>query len=253
MDIKLLGKRYRQVLNQHSPEILMAIGVSGTLTTAILSVRSTFRLVSDLVDDDEYQYFLEAYRMEKAKIAWKYYIPPAISTIATISAVMASSRVSSTRTGAAIAAYSLSETAFREYREKVVETIGQRKDQKIHDAVMEARVKSDPVSTREVIIAGSGEVLCYDALTGRYFNSSMETIRKAQNDINEQIFNDMYASHNDFFSRIGLPTTRYGEEQGWNIDTALRIEFSTVLSDDGRPCLCIDYKLSPSPSFYKVN
>ena len=98
---------------------------------------------------------------------------------------------------------------------------------------------------KEVIITGSGEVLCYETITGRYFNSSVETIRQAQNTLNAEMLNEMYVSLNDLFREIGLPVTGYGEEVGWTVDKQLDIQFSTVLSDDGRPAVAIGYNYTP--------
>ena len=150
------------------------------------------------------------------------------------------------------AAYSISEKAFSEYKEKVIEKIGENKEQKVRDEIAQDQVNRNPVSTREVIITGNGDVLCYDSITGRYFQSNVESLRKAMNDTNHQIINDMYASLNDFYNRIGLPMTPYASEVGWNADRLLELQFSTVLSEDGRPCISVSYPLSPIRDYFRL-
>ena len=110
------------------------MAISGTLTTAILSVRATYKLLKHVYyfEVDDFEEFIDSSNVDKVKVTWRYYIPPTISGVVTISAIIAASRIRDGRTGAAVAACSLSETALREYREKVVETIGANKDQKIH-------------------------------------------------------------------------------------------------------------------------
>lgn len=84
------------------------------------------------------------------------------------------------------------------YQEKVVETIGEKKEQQIRDEVAKEQVAKNPVSKNEVIITGGGETLCYDSLSGRYFKSDIEKLRKAVNELNHTMVNDMCASLNDY-------------------------------------------------------
>ena len=104
---------------------------------------------------------------------------------------------------------------------------------------------------KEVIIAGNGAVLCYDSLTGRYFNSSVETLRKAQNDINAEAIMNQYASQNDFYRMVDLPLLALGEEAGWRPDNLLELDFSTQLTEDGRPCLVVGYSTAPIRGYWK--
>ncbi len=76
----------------------------------------------------------------------------------------------------------------------------------------------------------------------------METVRRAVNDVNEQIFQEMYASLNDFFNRIGIPASRVGSEVGWTTDNKLEVRYSTQLVG-GRPCVVIDYHKEPIRKF----
>jgi len=66
------------------------------------------------------------------------------------------------------------------------------------------------------------------------------------------VLNDFYASLSDFYDLIGLPTTSFSDEVGWNSDRLLELQFSTVLSDDGRPCISIDFRTVPIRDYYKV-
>ena len=157
------------------------------------------------------------------------------------------------RAAAVAAAYTISEKAFSEYKEKVVERLGTPKEQKIRDEVAQDRVTKNPPNERETIITGGGEVLCYEAFTGRYFKSDMETLKKAQNDLNYVMLNDGYASLSDFYNKIDLPTTSYSDEIGWTSDKLLELNFSTVLSDDGRPCISIDFMAAPVRDYYKLH
>lgn len=244
----------RKTVIDNSPSILTAVAVTGVVSTALLTGKASFQ-AAEIIRKEEFEqtFWEEQSFQDRVRLVWKLYIPAAVTGGATIVCVIGANTVSSRRNAALISAYSLAETAFKEYKTKVVETIGVNKEQKIRDEVARERVEQDPVSTREVYITGNGDVLCYETMTGRYFQSSMETLRKAQNDINAQIINSMYASQNDFCRLIGLPSTGYGEEVGWNTSNMLDLQFSTVLSDTGKPCLAIGYSVTPVRDYYKFN
>ncbi len=112
---------------------------------------------------------------------------------------------------------------------------------------------NDPVDKQQVIITGGGEVLCYDLYTGRYFQSSMETLKKAQNDLNYTVLNHQYASLTDFYSLIGLSSTKSSDDVGWNADKLLELRFSATISDDGRPCITLDFVVAPIRNFFSVH
>lgn len=143
-------------------------------------------------------------------------------------------------------AYSLSEAAFAEYREKAAETVGEKKEAEIRDKVAKAQIERDPVSGHEVIMTGKGDTLCYDVVSGRYFKSSIEKIRRAENVLNRKLMDEMYVSLNEFYYELGLKCTGMGNELGWNVDDGLiDLHFSTQLSEDETPCLVVDYHIAP--------
>ena len=87
----------------------------------------------------------------------------------------------------------------------------------------------------------AGTVLCHESYTGRYFECDMETLRKAENEINSRIVKHDRASLNDLYYILGLGATSYSDNVGWDSARLLELEFSTVLSQDGKPCLAFDY------------
>ena len=244
-----LTKSFSRFLSEHSPAIMTGTAVAGVASTAFLTARSAFEASNVLVDNESSVNPLT--NKQKAQLTWKLYIPPAVSGVVTVVLIIASDRVSSRRTKALMSMYSIAETALGEYKDKVIETIGANKELKIRDAVAADRVEKNPVSSNQVIVTSGGSVLCYESMTGRYFQSDMESIRKAINDTNARCMNDMYASLNDFYDFVGLPRTDYGEEVGWGVDHMMSAEFTTTLSEDNRPCIVITYPDFPRTRYYK--
>jgi Family of unknown function (DUF6353) len=246
------------LVKNNSSTILTAAGVVGTVGTAYLAGRASFKaaeiiaeekkIVNHSVAPEQDPVYLTTGR--KVQLVWRHYLPAAGIGVLTITSIIAANRISSKKIAALAFASGVSERAFQEYKDKVVEKLGARQDQKIHDEVAQDRMR-DPGNSREIILAGTGEVLCYDMLTGRYFQSTMEEIKRAENKINYELIHYMSASLSSFYDEIGLPATDYTDSVGWNMGNNMEVRFSTTMSQDNRPCLAIDFSRSPIPNYEK--
>lgn len=246
--IHQLVRTVQGTLKANSPTILTSVAAAGAVTTMLLTARSSVQAYKALLAEIEDHGPIEDPK-EILKITWKYYIPPVLSCGLTVATIISANSISSKRNAALISAYSISEKAFHEYRDKVTEQIGENKERKVRDAIAQDKVAEKPVSSSEVIITGGGDVICYESYTGRYFKSDMEKLRKAQNDFNAWLLSDMYASLNSWFGLIGLQPTTMGDELGWNADQQLEVQFSSVLDETGKPALVIGYNYLPRPGY----
>lgn len=241
--VKFKGQA-KQLLRSNSPVILTAIGVSGTLSTAYLAGKASYAAAERIRAYEKWHGRTDDTK-ERVKVlvpeVWQLYIPTAISAGITVSSIILASRVSSKRTAAITAAYSISEKAFAEYKDKIAEKFGEQKEQTVRDEIAQDKVTENPPVDKSVIITGTGNVLCCELETGRYFNSDMETLRKAQNDVNAKLLREMYATLSDFYYLVGLPYTSHSSDIGWESDRQMELIFSTVMSEDDRPCIAFDY------------
>ena len=252
LNVSKLCKDAKTIVSKRSPEILTGLGIAGMVTTTVLAVRATPKALK-LIEDAQYEKRESLTVSEKIKVAWKPYIPAAITGITSITCVIGASSVNAKRNAAIAAAYNLSQTALTEYKEKVVETIGEKKEQVIKDKIAKDKVENNPVTKSEVIITGKGNTLCYDTFNGRYFYSDIDQIKKAINELNRKMLNEMYVSLNDFYSELDLKPSNNGYELGWKLDDGLiEVDFSSQISDDGRPCLVIDYLVAPRYDYSKL-
>jgi Family of unknown function (DUF6353) len=241
-----------QFTKQNSPTILSAIAVGGVIATAVLAVRATpkaVKRIQALGDGGE----LEVKKTEIVKETWPLYIPAGLSGMATIACIIGANQIGIRRNAALLAAYTLVDSTFREYKDKVVEQIGKEKEARVGDAIMEDRIRQDPNAKEVIIIAGKDQ-LCYESLTGRYFRGDIEDIRRAENEINRKIVtSDMYASQNDFYDEIGLPHVDIGDELGWSIDNPIRVIFSSHLNEcTGEPALAVRYEKPPRRGYAEL-
>lgn len=246
LDISKIIRSVQETIAKHSPEIMTGIGIAGMITTTIMAVQATpkaLRLIEDKKVEDEVDSLTKT---EVVKTCWKCYIPSAVTGTLSVACLIGASSVNAKRNAALATAYKLSETALSEYQDKVVETIGEKKEQVIRDAVAKEKLEKDPVVNHEIIMTGKDTSRCYDAISGRYFTSDINTIQKAENILNKRMMDEMYVSLNDFYYEIDLPPTPLGDELGWHIDNGfIELRLSAQLGDDGLPYIVVDYRIAP--------
>lgn len=251
-DLSALVKSVRTGMKRHTPEILTGVGIAGMVTTTVMAVRATPKALILIEEKKEEIDVDELTAMETVKTAYKCYIPAAITGAASVACLVGASSVNARRNAALAAAYTLSESTLKDYQEKVIETIGEKKEKSVRDAIAKDKMEKDPVTNREVLITGKGKTLCYDAVSGRYFECDIDLIKKTEAKLNTRIRDEMYISLNDFYYEIGLTSVRLGDELGWNInDGYIELDFSSQLAEDGRPCLVVDYLVAPRYDYSK--
>lgn len=242
----------RLVVSKHSPEILTGVGIAGMITTTVLAVKATPKALKLIEEKKKADRVDELTPLDTVKTCWKPYASAAVTGTFSIACLIGANSVNARRNAALATAYKISETALTEYREKVVETFGEKKEQQVRDNVDQARLEKNPVTTSEVIITEKGNTLCYDSISGRYFKSDIESIKRAQNELNRRIITDMYVSLNELYDELDLDHTKVGDDLGWHVNKGLiDIRFGTQIADDGTPCIVVDYQVAPYYDFYK--
>ena len=255
-------KSAQTAITKHSPEILTGIGIAGMVTTTVLAVKATPKVLSIIEDmeriDSQTCEIVKPTKLECVKATWKCYIPAAVTGVASIACLVGASSVNARRNAALAAAYNLSTAALSEYKEKVIETIGEKKEKTVRDKVAGEQIKKNPVNNSSVFITEKGKTLCLEPISGRYFKSDINEIKKAQNTVNQTILTDPFnsgASLNDFYDELGHPHTDMGDTLGWNVESGL-IDFyiSAQMADEeseyeGTPCIVLDYTNPPTYDF----
>ena len=230
--MRSLTRSVEKSIRDNSPAILTSLGVTGALTTAYLAAKASFRAARKIDAEAPCSPV-----KDKAQLVWKMYIPTAAAATMTVACVVGGAKIGAKRAAAAYSLMAITDKAFDEYKEKVVEQLGEKKEEKIRAEIAQDRMADGP----GIVVVGKGSVLCYEMYTGRYFNSDMETLRSAQNTINEQLIAHNDANLNDLYHLLGLPGTSYSSTGGWTSDKMFKMNYTTVLSEDGRPCIAFDY------------
>ena len=242
MDFKEIRNEVINKVSKKSPEILVGFGLAGMLTSTVLAVKATPKALDILEQEDE-----DLTKIEVVKKTWKCYVPAAVGYCTSAACIIAATTTQNKRHAMLAGAYKLSESALLEYRSKVVETLGEEKEKEIRDSIAKDRVEDRPVV---VNCLGKEEFLCYDMLSGRYFKSSIDVIQKAVNDMNYKLLNDNILSLNEFYFELGMKPTDIGYEQGWDISKGMiEVSFSSIISEDDKPCIVMHFDNQPQYGF----
>jgi hypothetical protein len=248
-----LVKTIQTAVTKHSPEILTGIGIAGMVTTTIFAVKATPTAL-DLIARAEDEKFDNGHgehltKIEVIKVAWKPYIPAAVTCTVSIACLIGASSVNFRRNAALATAYKLSEAALTEYKDAVVETIGEKKEQVVKEKISKNRVEQNPVSNNTIYITGNGDTLFLEPISKRYFYSDIEQVRSIINTLNESMYNDPFGHIplSDFYDAVGLEQTDISNDIGWNIEHgSIKVEFHPAMSDKGKPCLALYYETAPN-------
>lgn len=228
------------VIDKNSTQILTTVAITGTITTALMAGKAVIKANRVL---EEYRLENESDSKEEFKLVWRYYVPPVLSGLTTIVSIIGINTIHNRRNAALAGLYSMAQTAFAEYKDKVVETIGENKERKVRDAIDADHIANNP--PKEVILTGDGDVLCYDSLSGRHFKSDIETIRQKVNELNRTLLTEMFIPLNDFYYELGLGSIELGNELGFDLDQGLlEVNFTSQLTTDGKPCLVLNYEVT---------
>lgn len=252
--IKTSFNKTKRVASKHSPEILLGLAIASGITSAIMIFKAAPKAkevldarLEELPKDAPMHKIIFEGGKAVIPVIWPSLLVGGMS----IGLAVASCRISLKRTAAITTAYSISEAKLAEYQKKVIEKLGENKEKKIRDEIAKDRVENNPPpELNNEIVLPENKFLCYDSMSGRYFKSSRDELEKAQNELNRRLINENYISLNELYEEIGLTPIELGEDVGFNVGNDLiDMEFSSILTDNGTPCLVLDYRVCPRWDF----
>ena len=136
--ITKLFKNTRNSIVKHSPEILTGIGIASLLSTTVLAVRATPKVLT-LIEDEKNRQNDEATReaiknnqetcayitklkpLDIVKTCWKPYIPAASTALFGTACIIGAVSIRNKRSAALATSYAIAERSLTRYRDKVIE------------------------------------------------------------------------------------------------------------------------------------
>lgn len=249
---------------KHAPGILMGMGTVGVGSAVILAAKAGPKAVilteqaemekarrnkreNDLYADNaktETVVLLEELTwQERLAATYKLYIPPVGLTVFGLMCFWAAHGIDLKRQAVVAGLYSTAEATLQEYQRKVVDILGQNQADEIRQSIGDDHVREAqrnlPPPPQDYDLGS--QKWCY--LYGRRFPCSYNRIKEAQNEINELMFREMYASEADLFYRLDpsgefLRPDNRARETGWTVDNMLVLRVNNPTS----PLLDIVYE-----------
>ncbi len=237
-------------LQKHSPEILVVVGVVGTVTSAVLACRATIKakdvvakakedldVIHDCAANED---FADEYTQEDAKkdlvIAYtqagvdliKLYAPAVIIGGLSIGCMLVSNNILRKRNVSLAAAYVTLDRSFKEYRKRVAEKLGEEGEKDIRYGLKEIENIVVDEDGKEKKKKEKIKVVDKDSL-GDYsflFDESNPYWQKSGDFnrmfllSNQQYANDLLRANrivflNDVLERLGYEKTKAGQIVGW--------------------------------------
>lgn len=259
MNVKSLMIKAFAAGKEKSPVILTGLTLFGLFSTGVTAYRAGLqahdileRHRKDMADvDPEDKEAKRAVTKETAISMVKVVAAPVIIGITTGCCSVGSLKASQKKLAVLSAAYKVAERSVQDLDGKMKEVLGVKKTREVRDAVMKDKLAEHPLkSAPETVIVDNGQVLCYDAYSEQYFASNAMKIESAVRQLSNDCKVEMQVSLNDFYYAVNSPNLKpkkYADAVGWEADMLegyeelLPISISAQLTEDMRPCLCLDY------------
>lgn len=156
-------------------------------------------------------------KLELVKTAVPYYIPTTLLLTLTVGSIILNHRINAK----ALLGLSATTSYLVANRDQLRKFIDENpKVKKIADET-KAYFLPPKNACETIEDTGNGDLLCFEAYTGRIFRSSEEAVIDAQDKLIEQYLDEEdngefgYASYNDFYYYLGIRQTQFGHEYGW--------------------------------------
>lgn len=235
---------------KHSSTILTVMGIGGVVGTTVLAVKATPKALK-LLEEAKKDKGEDLTPVEAVKVAWKPYIPAAISGFSTIACILGANYFNIKNQASLMSAYALLDSSYKEYRNQVNNLYGEEADGNVKHEIIKAKSKFEDLET-----FGS-ELLFFDYISMRFFESNIETVMTAECAFLETLFNRGYACLNEYYDLLGIPHTEFGYQLGWfdveNDDPyncgALSFKYEKVLINEDTDCWIISTNIPPAADY----
>lgn len=224
---------------KHSPVLLTGAGVVALLASGVLAAKATLKLDETLTEaetrmdrakalveagTDESALVTRAYVKNGLEIA-KLYWQPAVLAVGGTVLVLAGHRILHQRNAALVVAYTGLETAFKNYRERIVEKYGQEVDDEVRYGIRTDKIEQEDGKKKTVTTVDRVNTSEY------IFDFGPENVNWVPNyehnlfflTAHQTVFNDLLRARghlflNEVLDGLGIARTPAGAVTGWIYD-----------------------------------
>lgn len=233
-------------LKKHSPEILVITGVVGVVASAVLACKATTKLHTitdkakkDIADIKESALPEETSKKDLAVVYTKtgldlvkLYGPSVTLGALSIGCILTSNGVLRKRNAAIVAAYTTVNSAFKDYRKRVVDRFGEDLDKELRFDIKTKEVEEKIIDEKgeEKVVKKSVKVInedpsdfarLFDCGNRGWENNAEQNLwylKRQQAWCNDVLKTKGYIFLNDVYELLGIPKTAVGHRYGWVYD-----------------------------------
>lgn len=198
---------------RHGSFVLTCFGAAGVIATAVSAATATPKAVKLVEMEEEYKGD-KLTTWEKVKTAGPAYIPAAMIGAATIGCIFGAHGMDRRSQAALVTLYSMADRSYKQYKEKVAETLGEDADHKIMMAIA-----NDHYTLRDHEPITDGQVRFMDFHSLQIFDSTLETVANAEKIVNNLLRTRGYVFLNEYYGALGIPSIDDDYETGWSLAT----------------------------------
>lgn len=242
-------------IQKHSPEILVVVGVVGTVASAVIACRATtkisgilqgpkedIRQIHDLMANETMAEANEYTKKDGVKDLTVVYIqtglkvaalyaPAVILGVASLTCILTSHNILQKRNFALATAYAAIDKGFKEYRNRVVERFGKDVDHQLKFNIKEQNVTKESVDPETGEITTTDEVAKVVDCAGcspyaRFFDETsvywekaayynLQFVTQHENYANDILRAKGHLFLNDVYKALGLQPSKAGQVVGW--------------------------------------
>ena len=241
-------------LKKHSPEILVGVGIVGTVTATVMACKATTK-AGDILEEHNTQMdainavvemgredYTEEVRKKDTAIVYtqtavkyvKLYAPSIAVGVLSIGCIVYSHNILNKRNAALAAAYATIDRGFKDYRGRVIERFGKELDRELKYNIKAQEFEKTEIDEngKETVVKETVNV-ADDPNTysdyARFFDDGCEGWSKdpeqnlcflkcQQSYANEKLKSQGYLFLNDVYKMLGIPVTKAGQCVGWIYD-----------------------------------
>lgn len=243
-------------LRKHSPEILVAAGIVGTVTSTVMACKATTKIdtvlkeskdhidvtkkyvketgFSEKYTEQDYKKDLTIMYTQRGLQLAKLYAPSVILGTISITAILAGHNILRKRNVALAAAYATVDKGFKEYRGRVIERFGKELDKELKYNIKSKEVEEVKVNEetgKEEIVKKSVNVADPNVYSdyARFFDDgctgwtkdpeyNLMFLKDQQRYANDRLKTKGSLFLNEVYDMLGIPRTKAGACVGWIYD-----------------------------------
>ncbi len=244
---KTVTEAGKTIWDTHGTKIMFYGGLACTGVATILAADGAIK-ANEMLAKKKEESEEELTMKEQIKTVVPCYAPAAVLWALGACAQVGGFKTEVTNGASALAAYKMAELAKSEFEKSTQNVVGEKKVKKINEDIAQQHRVTHPITQSKIVLTGNGDQIFYEPYSNQYFKSSVESVRRAVDEINHYIYRmpeDM-ATMNMFFNALKIPNNlAWGDDFTFSSEHPLKVEFEYTSDDQGNPVAELWYVNSP--------